>query len=249
VGHIPPSWPISTALPAQPISAKLARIVFLPGSMPSGPRCLADRTRQPLSIAGGNRYAPELLWGSVASQTHPLPLLLAALPASEIRATPRPKVLHPRLCELLIASLHLPPRLWTAGKPLCRRGVASSCCVDRSLSSLLNCRDAGAKHPVTVPRAAPLLPPSLLASRAALSSLQLHSSALHRHHQPPPCLAHLLTNGVRTNNLHARPLPLRRRCCTLLRAYTPVALLPHQAVTSLSASLRRPALPPCNARL
>jgi hypothetical protein len=43
-GRIPLSQRISTALLAQPISAKPARAIFLPGSLPSGPWCLADPT-------------------------------------------------------------------------------------------------------------------------------------------------------------------------------------------------------------
>jgi hypothetical protein len=81
---------------------------------------------------GGNRYAPDPLRRSVPSQTRPLPLLLAALPAGEIPATPRAKVLHPSLCELPVAYLRLPPRLRTAGELHCaeasRRPAAS---VDR----------------------------------------------------------------------------------------------------------------------
>jgi hypothetical protein len=82
------SRPVSTTLLAQLISAKPAHAVFLPGSLPSGPWCLADPTRQPLSFAGGNHYTPDPLRCLVPSQTRPLPLPLAALPASEILATP-----------------------------------------------------------------------------------------------------------------------------------------------------------------
>jgi hypothetical protein len=185
VGRIPPSRPISTALLAQPISVKLAHAIFLPESLSSGPRCLADPTRQPLSFTGGNRYAPDSLQRPVPSQTRPLPLLLTALPTGEISTMPRTKVLHPSLCELPIASLHLPPRLWTAGKPHCRRGITSSCYVSQSLSSPLNHHDAGAKYPATTRRVAPLLPPSLLAPCAAPSSLQLPSPMPRGHHQPP----------------------------------------------------------------
>jgi hypothetical protein len=151
VGRIPPSLPISTALLAQPISVKPAHAIFLPGSPPSGPRCLADPTHQSLSFARGNHYAPNRLWCLVPSQTYPLPLLLAVLPVGEIPAMPRAKVLLPRLCELPVASLCLPPHLRTAGKPHYRQGIASSCCVGRSLSSPLNHRDAGANHPATMP--------------------------------------------------------------------------------------------------
>jgi hypothetical protein len=153
---------------AQPISAKLAHVIFLPRSLPRGSRCLADPTPQPLSFTGGNRSAPDPLRCPVPSQTRPLPPLLAALPAGEILATPYAKVLHSSLCELPVASLRLSPRLRTAGNPRCHRGIMSSCYVDRSLSSPLSRRDAGANL-ATMPHAAPLLPPSLLAPRAALS--------------------------------------------------------------------------------
>jgi hypothetical protein len=207
---------------------KLAHGVFLPGSLPSRAWCLADPTRQRLSFAGGNRYAPDPLRRPVPSQTLPLPLLLAVLPTDEIPTTPHAKVLYPSLCELPVTSLRLPPRLRTTGKPHCRRGITLSCCVSRSLSSSLNRHDASAKHPVTTPRVEPLLIPSLLAPRAASSSLQLHSPSPHRHHalarpcmpcghhQPP--LSSSPPRQWRTDKrpprrLHARPLPLRRRCC------------------------------------
>jgi hypothetical protein len=253
VGRIPPSRPISTALLAQPISVKLARAIFLPGSLSSRPRCLADPTRQPLSFAGGNRYTPDPLRRPVPSQTRPLPLLLTALPAGEILAMPRTKVLHPSLSELPVASLHLPPRMRTAAKPHCRRGITSSCCVGQSLSSPLNHRDAGAKHPATTPRATPLLPPSLLAPCAAPSSLQLPSPVPRGHHQPP--LVQLTSSPTAYGQTPSASPPRKAAAtatsllCLAARSCTPIALLPRQAVTSLSPSLCRPVLPPRNAQL
>jgi hypothetical protein len=219
-GYIPPSRPVSTALPVQPISAKPARTVFLPRSLPSGPQCLADLTRQPLSFMLGNHYAPDPLWCLVPSQTRPLPLLLATLHTGEIPATPRAKVFHPSLCELPVASPRPPPRLRTAGKPHCCRGVASSCCIGQSLSSLLNRYDAGTKHPVTMPRTTPLLPPSLLAPRAAPSSLQLPSPALRRHHVlARPCAP----RG------HHQPAPVQLTSSPTAYGQTPSASPPHNA--------------------
>jgi hypothetical protein len=117
---------------------------------------------------------------------------------------PRAKVLRPSLYELRVASLRLPPHLRTVDKPHSRRCVTSSCCVGRSLSLPLHRRDAGAEHPVTMPRASPLLPPPLLAPRAAPSSLQLPSPMPRGHHQPP-CPAHLLATDVRTKIPSASP--------------------------------------------
>jgi hypothetical protein len=124
----------------------------------AGPRRLLPwhATRQPLYFTDGNRYAPDPLRCPVPSQTwwwNP--------------TMPRAKALHLSVCELPITSLCLPPRLRTAGKPHCRWGIVSPCCVSRLLSWPLNSRDAGAKHPVTMPCAVPLLPPSLLTPRAA----------------------------------------------------------------------------------
>jgi hypothetical protein len=172
----------NTALIPSPIPrAKPARAVSFPGSLPSGLRCLTDPARQPLSFVGGNCYAPDPIPLLLPFQTHPLPLLLAALPVGEIPATARAKVLRPSLCELPIASPRPPPHLWAAGEPYCHRGITSPCCVARSLSSLLHHHVVGAKHPATTPRVAPLLPPPLLALRAAPSSFQLPSPAPHRH--------------------------------------------------------------------
>jgi hypothetical protein len=95
---------------------------------------------------------------------------------------PHAKVLRPSLCELPIASPCLPPRLQATGKPHCHRGVASPCCTGRSRSSPLHYRDVSTKHLTTTPRAVPLLPPPLLAPRAAPSSLQLPTPEPHRHH-------------------------------------------------------------------
>jgi hypothetical protein len=174
--------------------AKLARAVSFPRSLPSEPRCLTDPTRQALSFTGRNRNAPDLIPRSLPFQTRPLLLLLAALTAGEIPTTPRVKVFRPSLCELSVASLCLSPLLRAAG---CHQGVASPCCVGRSLSSPLHHHDAGAKHPATTPHAVPLLPAALLASRAAPSTIQLPSPAPRRHralarpcaprghHQPP----------------------------------------------------------------
>jgi hypothetical protein len=184
-----------------------------------------DPARQPLYFAGGNRYAPDLIPHPSLFQTCPLPLLLAALPVGEIPATPRAKVLRPSHYELPVASLHLPPRLWTAGKPHYRRGLTSSCCAGQSLSSLLDRRNASARNPATTPRAAPLLPPPLLAPHAAPSSLQLRR---HRalacpctprgHHQHTPYPAHPLTTSVRTKMHSASPphqlLPIAASLCS-----------------------------------
>jgi hypothetical protein len=125
----------------------------------------------------------------------------------------------------------------------CRRGVASSCCVGRSLSSPLNHRDAGAKHPMTIPRAVPLLPPSLLETCAAPSSLQLPSPAPRRHHalacpcalrghhQPPPVQ---LTSSPMAYGQMTSASPPRKAAATvtsLMRlaacACIPVALSQH----------------------
>jgi hypothetical protein len=100
-------------------------------------------------------------------------------------------VLRPSLRELPVASPRLLPRLQAAGELYCHRGVASPCCVGRSQSLSLHCRDVGAKHPATTPRATPLLPPSLLAPRAAPSSFQLPSPAPRRHRAlARPCVPH-----------------------------------------------------------
>jgi hypothetical protein len=175
-----------------------------------------DPARQPLSFAGGNRYAPDPIPCSLPFQTPPLPLLLATLPAGETPDTPRAKVLSPSLCELPVTSPRPSPRLRAVGKPYCHRAVTSSYCTGQSLSSPLHHHDAGAKHLATTPHAAPLLPPPLLALHAVPSSLQLPSPtsrrhralarpcALHGHHQPP-CPAHFLTTDVRTKMPSASP--------------------------------------------
>jgi hypothetical protein len=72
-------------------------------------------TRQPLSFMGGNCYAPNPIPRPLPFQTCPLHLLLAVLPAGEIMAMPRAKVLRPNLCELPIASSHQPSRLQATG--------------------------------------------------------------------------------------------------------------------------------------
>jgi hypothetical protein len=141
----------------------------------ASPRCFLPR------VTGRNCYAPDSIPCPLSFQTRPLPLLLVALPTGEILATPHAKVLRPSLCELPVATPRLSPHLRAAGKPHCDRGIASPCCADRSLSSPLHRCDAGAKHPATKPHASPLLPPPLLAPRAASSSLQLPSPAPHRH--------------------------------------------------------------------
>jgi hypothetical protein len=74
VGHIPPSRPCLQHYRPSP-SQQAGHAIFLPGSLPSRPQCLADPTRQHLSFTGGNRYAPDPLRRLVPSQTHPLPLL------------------------------------------------------------------------------------------------------------------------------------------------------------------------------
>jgi hypothetical protein len=140
-----------------------------------------DPARQPLSFAGGNHYAINLIPCPLSFQSCPLPLHLAALPVGEIPAMTRTKVLHPTLYALPLASLRRPPCLRATGKPHCHRGIVPPCCANRSLSSPLHHRDAGAKHPMTTPRVVPLLPPPLLAPFAAPSSLQLPSHAPHRH--------------------------------------------------------------------
>jgi hypothetical protein len=248
VSRIPLSRPVSTPLPAQPISMKPAHTIFLLGSLPSLSRCLADPTHQPLSFTGRNRYAPDPLPHSLPSQTRPLPLLLVALPVGDILAMPCAKVLHPSLCELPIASLRLPPRLWTAGKPHCRRGIASSCYINRSLSSPLNRRDVGAKHSMTTPHAMPLLPPSLLAPHAAPSSLQLPGPVLHRHHalarsctprghhQPPP--VHLTSSSTVYGQTPSASPPRKA-------AATATSLLCLAAHACTAAEPSPPSLPPC----
>jgi hypothetical protein len=153
---------------------------------------------------------------------------------------PCTKVLHPSLCELPITSLCLSSRMWTASKPHCRRGIASSCYVGRSLSSPLNHCDAGAKHPTTTPRASPLLPPSLLTSCAAPSSLQLPSLTPHSH--GVLAHAHLPLGPVQRHPLASSPEPMTYE-------QTPSASPPRKAastVTSLLCLVARvstPALP------
>jgi hypothetical protein len=110
--------------------------------------------------------------------TAPLCLLLTALPAGEIPAMPRAKVLHPSLCEL---SSHPSP----ASKPHCRQGIVSPCCAGQPLSRPLRHHNTDAKHSTTRPHAAPLLPPSLLTPRAShLASSSLaprHVGTIHWH--------------------------------------------------------------------
>jgi hypothetical protein len=108
----------STSSPAH--LCKLAVPFSSPGSLPSGPRCLADPARQPLSFAGGNRYAPDPIPRPSPLQTHLLPLLLAALPAGEILAMLHTKVPHPSLHELPAAS---PMGRWQAALPSRRRVI------------------------------------------------------------------------------------------------------------------------------
>jgi hypothetical protein len=142
----------------------------------------------------------------------------------------------------------MPPRLRTASKPHCYRGIASSCCIGRSLSSSLSRYDAGAKHPTTMPRAAPLLPPSLLTLLAAPSSLQLpslaprsHGVLAHTRLPRGPIQRHPLASSPEPTaygqtpprRLHARLLPLRHRCCTLVHARSTAALSRHLPLSLL----------------
>jgi hypothetical protein len=204
--------------------AEPARAICIPESLPSGPQCLTDHARQPLSFASRNHYAPDPISRPLQFQTRCPPLLLTVLPTSEIPAPPRAKVLLPGLYELPVASPHLSPCLRATGKPHCHRGITLSCYAGRSLSSPLHRRDASARHPVKTPRATPLLPPPLLAPRAAPSSLQLPSPAQCRHralahlcapcgHHQPPYPAHLLPTGIWTkmpsDRLDASSVPTR----------------------------------------
>jgi hypothetical protein len=187
-------------------------------------------------------------------RSRPIPLLLTTLPAGEILATPRAKVLRPSLCELPVASLRLPPQLLTAGKSHCRRGVASSCCVGRSLSLPLHHHDASAKHPMTMPRATSLLPPPLLELSAAPSSLQLpistprrhHALACprvpHGHHHPPLSSSppHHQRKDKNPFSVASTPAPTIAALAALCtaRAHAHSAATPSQAITSSPLSWR-----------
>jgi hypothetical protein len=142
----------------------------------------------------GARYPPK-----------PIPFLCSSPCYPPVKFWPRPT---PR-CSIQ-ASVSCPSH--------CRRGVASSYCVGRCLSSPLNRRDAGANHPTTMPHAAPLLPPSLLtphASHLASSSLATrpvgtmrgHTHARHYHYDvvAVPCCARMHSHHSAT--VSSRHLP------------------------------------------
>jgi hypothetical protein len=107
---------------------------------------------------------------------------------------------HPHPITWSLPSLPATPPMRTVGSSctLTQRGATSPCCIGRPLSRPLRRHDASAKHPVTRPRAASLLPPPLLAPCVAPSILQLPSPAPGRnyavarpcaprgHHQPLP---------------------------------------------------------------
>jgi hypothetical protein len=74
------------------------------------------------------------------------------------------------------------------------------CCAGRPLSRLLRRHNVGANHPAPRPRATSLLPPPLLAPRAAPSSLQVPSPTPRRHRAlARPC----------TPRGHNQPLPVQ----------------------------------------
>jgi hypothetical protein len=130
--------------------SKLAHAVSSPESLPSRPWYPMD-PRVSLILSWVNtvmqidRFAPVRLGKPV-----PFPLLIAAPPDGEILATPHAKVLRP-------SHRDMPHR------------IPSSCYAGRLLSRPLHHHDAGAKHLVTRPCIAPLLPPPLLAPRAGIT--------------------------------------------------------------------------------
>jgi hypothetical protein len=151
----------------------------------------------------------------------------------------------------------MPPHLRTVGKLHCRRGVASSCCASQLLSRPLRCHDADAKHPATRPRAAPLLPPSLLtprAARLASSSLAPRRVGTVRWHAHARRMAMASTLPVQFTtptpaygqNSHPSRALHGARCCiaTLCaaRAHAHFAAALSRVVGWVFPSLRRPTL-------
>jgi hypothetical protein len=109
--------------------------------------------------------------------------------------------------------------------------------------------------------AVPLLPPSLLTLHAArlasstlarsrVGTMRWHAcvcrvaTSIHPLSSSPPLQRRMDKRPPR--RLHARLLPLRRRCCPHEHACSTAAPSRH---LPLSLSLLRPALPPCNAWL
>jgi hypothetical protein len=135
----------------------------------------------------------------------------------------------------------------TAVKPHCRRGVASPYCTGRPLSRPLRRHDTGAKHPATRPRAAPLLPPSLLTPRAArlasssLAPCRVGTVRWHAHARRVATASTLpvqltIPTPAYGQNSHPSRALHGARCCPRC------ALPPRRAITSLPLSLRRPVL-------
>jgi hypothetical protein len=152
----------------------------------------------------------------------PVPLLCSSphCPPMKFQPCPTPRCSiqasvscpsHPFACRLVKGPLasHIP------AEASCRPAVSVDCCHRRRTAAM----------PVTTPRAAPLLPNSLLAPRAAPSSLQLPSPALrhvgtmrwHAHACHLATTSHPLSHSPprqrRTDKrpprcLHTRPLPL-----------------------------------------
>jgi hypothetical protein len=125
-------------------------------------------------------------------------------------------------------------------------------------------RDAHARSSTAMSHAAPLLPPSLLtphAARLASSSLAPCRVGTMRWHACVCCVAASihplvqLTSSPMAYEQTPSVSPPRKAAATVMSLLclaahaSTLALLPRRAITSLSLSFYRPALPPRNARL
>jgi hypothetical protein len=177
---------------------KPAYAVSFPRLLPSGPRCLTDPARQPLSIVGRNRYAPDPIPRPLPFQTHPLPLLLT-VPRCSVQATVScpSRLLTCRLACWPLASHVATEASHRPAAPVdrCHRRCTATMlvpstqrqCLTQRLCFLLPCW-----HSVWLRLASSYLAPR------RVGTVRWHAHACHVATTSPPCPAHLLATGVWT---------------------------------------------------